>query len=87
MIFLRRTMKIDWIIERVKENEYYFSRHGDQERQDEDLTITEIEESMLSGRILENYGDTGRGESCLVAGFTDMGKPVHNEQDLQFLWE
>jgi len=24
---------------------------------------------MLSGRILEEYPDTGRGESCLVVGF------------------
>ena len=34
-------------------------------------------EAVLSGRILEQYPDTGRGESCLVAGFSDDGKPVH----------
>jgi len=27
--------------------------------------------------VFEQYPDTGRGESCLVAGFTDSGKPVH----------
>ncbi len=77
MIFSKHTMKIDWIIERVEENEYYFSRHGDQERQDEDLTIAEIEESILSGRMLEVYENTGRGRCCLVAGFSNLGKPVH----------
>lgn len=70
-------MKINWIIERIKGNEYYFSKHADQERQSENLTINEIEESLFSGRVLEEYKDTGRGESCLVVGFTNSGKPVH----------
>ena len=69
--------QIEWIVERVRNDEYYFSRHDDQERQNDDLTITEVEEALLSGRILEHYVDTGRGERCLVVGFTNEGKPVH----------
>ena len=68
---------IDWIREKVKQSEYYFSKHGDQARQDDNLTLIEVEESLLTGRILEQYPDTGRGESCLVAGFSDDGKPIH----------
>ena len=68
---------IDWIREKIKQNEYYFSRHGDQARQEDNLTIIEVEESLLTGRMLEQYPETGRGESCLVAGFSDSGKPVH----------
>lgn len=68
---------IDWIREKVKQSEYYFSKHGDQARQDDNLTVIEVEESLLTGRILEQYPDTGRGESCLVAGFSDDGKPIH----------
>jgi hypothetical protein len=64
---------IEWIQEWIRKEEYYFSKHGDQERQDENLTIIEI----LAGRILEHYEDTGRGESCLVVGFTNKGKPIH----------
>ena len=41
------------------------------------LTVAEVEEALLTGRILEQYEDTGRGESCLVAGFSDKGKPIH----------
>ncbi|MBF0536708.1 MAG: DUF4258 domain-containing protein [Nitrospirae bacterium] len=33
--------------------------------------------SYLAGRILEHYEDTGRGESCLVVGFTEIGKSIH----------
>ena len=69
--------EIEWIQGRVKKEEYYFSKHGDQERQNDNLTVAEIEEALLAGRILEQYKDTGRGKSCLVVGFTEAGKPVH----------
>ena len=68
---------IESIQERVSKNEYFFSKHGDQERQNDNLTINEVEEALLSGRILEYYDDTGRGESCLVVGFSETGKPIH----------
>jgi Domain of unknown function (DUF4258) len=68
---------IVWIHSRIREGQYYFSRHGDQERQNDNLTLEEIEEALLTGRILERYEDTGRGESCLVVGFTESGKPLH----------
>lgn len=56
---------------------YLYSRHGDRERQAEGLSLVEIEAALQTGRILENYPDTGRGTSCLVVGFTDAGKPIH----------
>ena len=66
-----------WIKEKIRNSEYYVSRHGDQERQNDNLSILEVEESLLNGRILEQYPDTGRSESCLVVGFTEDGKPAH----------
>lgn len=77
---------IKWIQERIKKNEYYFSKHSDQERQNDNLTIAEIEEAILSGRIIENYADTGRGENCLIAGYTIDGKPVHIVCGLRVNW-
>ena len=68
---------IKWIQDCVKNNKYYFSKHADQERQNEDLRILEIEESLINWIILEQYQDTGRGESFLIAGFTKNGKPIH----------
>ena len=41
------------------------------------MTVAEVEEALLTGRVLEQYEDTGRGESCLVVGFTESGKPLH----------
>ena len=39
--------------------------------------MAEVEEALLTGRGLKQYEDTGRGESCLVVGFTESGKPLH----------
>ena len=71
------TFKIEWIKKRAASDAYYVTGHADKERQNENLTLGEIETVLATGRILEQYPDSGRGESCLVAGFTDEGKPVH----------
>ncbi|MEK7286554.1 MAG: DUF4258 domain-containing protein [Nitrospirota bacterium] len=68
---------IEWIKVKISKSEYYLSRHGDQERQNDHLTILEVEEALLNGKVLEQYSDAGRGESCLVVGFTNLGKPIH----------
>jgi hypothetical protein len=70
-------IELEWIHKKIKSEEYDYSKHGDQERQNEILLITEIEDAILAGRILEEYEDTGRGESCLLVGFTQQGKPIH----------
>jgi hypothetical protein len=70
-------MELNWIVGCVTAQRYRYSRHGDKERQNDGLSLLEVEEALFSGRILEQYPDTGRGESCLVAGFSDDGKPVH----------
>lgn len=68
---------LPWIKNRIKTDHYYLSKHADIERQNDSLSISEIEEACLTGRILESYENTGRGESCLVVGFTNFGKPIH----------
>jgi hypothetical protein len=68
---------LEWIHDRIRADEFYFSRHGDQERQNENLTVAGVTEALRSGIVLEQYEDAGRGESCLVAGFTLSGVPVH----------
>lgn len=70
-------MNLEWIKDCVRNNRYRYSRHGDKERQNDALSLVQVEQALLGGRIIEHYPDTGRGESCLIAGFTDDGKPVH----------
>lgn len=67
----------NWIKECAAAGRYRYSRHADRERQNDGLMLAEIEQALVCGRVIEQYPDTGRGESCLLAGFTDQGKPVH----------
>jgi hypothetical protein len=50
--------------------------HAEIEVRADNLTFGQVEEALLSGQILEQYPDTGRGESCLVVGFGG-GVPLH----------
>ncbi|MBI5474369.1 MAG: DUF4258 domain-containing protein [Ignavibacteriae bacterium] len=68
---------LEWIRERVRSNNYKYSLHGDKEREADNLLFDEVEQALTTGRILEQYEDTGRGESCLMVGFTNEGKPIH----------
>jgi hypothetical protein len=70
-------LSIQWIQDRLETGRYLVSRHADDERAADNLTLAEIRQALLTGRILEHYTDTGRGTSCLVVGFTNAGKPVH----------
>jgi hypothetical protein len=70
-------LRLEWIQSCIRSGDYLYSRHGDRERQADGLSLMEVEEALLGGRDLEHYADTGRGASCLVAGFTQAGKPIH----------
>ena len=72
------SIELKWIQHCVRNNFYRYSLHAERERMNDDLTLDDVEESLFSGRILEQYKDTGRGESCLVVGFSNTGQPVHS---------
>jgi hypothetical protein len=40
--------------------------HAQQERLADDLDVTEVEEAIVQGEILESYPHDPRGESCLM---------------------
>lgn len=69
-------MDIEEIKTKVRGNQYVYSHHAEIERRGEGLTFAQVEEALLSGEILEQYPDTGRGESCLIVGFAG-DVPIH----------
>lgn len=69
-------MDISEVKAKVSNNEYVYSLHADIERKIDGLTIAEVEEALLNGKILEQYPDSGRGESCLMLGFAN-NIPIH----------
>ena len=69
-------MKISWIRKKVKTGEYDLSAHANLERQEEQITVAEIEKTLLKGSIIEKYQNDPRGESCLVGAKVDS-KSLH----------
>ncbi|HDP35798.1 MAG TPA: DUF4258 domain-containing protein [Candidatus Hydrogenedentes bacterium] len=65
-----------WISERIHTREYLISRHAEDERRNDGISLSELERVLLSGQIIEHYEDTGRGSSCLVCGRT-IQRPIH----------
>jgi hypothetical protein len=67
---------IDEVKSKVRSDSYVYTLHADIERKADGLTFAQVEEAILSGNILEQYADTGRGESCLIVGFAG-NQPIH----------
>lgn len=63
-------MNLEEIKEKILKNEYDYTLHAEIERKADDLTFSQIELAILGGEVLERYPDDGRGESCLLLGFT-----------------
>jgi len=69
-------MEIQEIRKKVIDGEYEISFHAEKERYSEDISIPEIESTILNGEILEDYPTDPRGESCLILGYSG-GKAIH----------
>ncbi len=69
---------LEHIREQVRANNYEFSLHAEHEREDEHILVNEIEQSVLSGMLLEEYPDDPRGHSCLILGFTETYRAIHS---------
>ncbi|MBI3798514.1 MAG: DUF4258 domain-containing protein, partial [Deltaproteobacteria bacterium] len=54
-------MEIRTIQEQVKQGEYEISFHAEKERYAEDISLSDIETTILNGEILEDYASDLRG--------------------------
>ena len=67
---------IDDIKAKISAGQLFFSSHAEEERMDDGLTARQVLEAILNDEILEQYPDTGCGESCLVLGYSGQ-TPIH----------
>jgi hypothetical protein len=72
------------IREQIKQDNYEFSIHAEREREDEQVLVEELEWSVESGELLEDYPDDPRGHSCLILGFAQGGRAIHSVWGLLF---
>ena len=69
---------LEHIRAQIRANNHSFSLHAEREREDEHILVQELEQSVMSGELLEDYADDPRGHSCLVLGFTRAGQAIHS---------
>lgn len=62
------TITPDFIHAEIKKQSYEISLHADDERIADGLTVAQLEFALLNCKIIEQYPDDPRGESCLVIG-------------------
>ena len=53
------------------------TQHANREMVEEEITLNEVLEAIVSGQVLENYTEHRRGACCLVNGTTEEGRPLH----------
>lgn len=69
---------LEHIRQQVRADNYEFSFHAERERENEHILVAEIEQSVASGEVLEDYPEDPRGHSCLVLGFTESNRAIHS---------
>lgn len=72
------------IKEHIKKKDYLFSEHADEERTEDNLSALDVEEAILSGKVIEERLDDPRGESKLMSGKNKNGIIIHVVIGLRF---
>jgi hypothetical protein len=69
---------IEGIRAKIERRQYEFSKHAVDQSIIRDICVSEVEDA-ISGQseIIEDYPDDKYGPSCLILGFTKVGRPLH----------
>ena len=70
-------MALEQIRHQAETENVRITQHAHREMVDEEISLNELLEAIVSGQILENYPEHRRGACCLVNGTTDEGRPLH----------
>jgi len=63
---------------KIQRRQYEFSRRAVDQTLLRDITVKELEEAIANrSEIIEDYPDDKYGPSCLILGFTKVGRPLH----------
>ncbi len=70
-------MMIEEIQGKFSQNRFEFSQHALDMSILRHISVSEIREAILSGKVIEDYPDDKYGPSCLIFGKTEKNRPVH----------
>lgn len=65
------------IARKVSAGEYEFSRHAVDQTILRHVTLAELREAVAGADVIEDYPADKYGPSCLLLGFTALGRPLH----------
>ncbi len=68
---------IEQIRLKILAGEFEFSKHAVDQTILRRVTMQEVREATESGEIIEDYPNDKYGPSCLILGFTRVGRPLH----------
>ena len=66
------------------EGEFEFSRHAFKRAVERNISELEIRQAGAQVQIIEDYPDDKYSPSCLLLGFTAVGRPIHLEEWINF---
>ena len=62
---------------KVERNQFEFTKHAVDRAILRHIRVAEIREAVAGGEVIEDYPDDKYGPSCLLLGFTSIGRPLH----------
>lgn len=75
---LNRAMEISQIIEAIHEQRIRVSDHADVDAHEDRLSCKDVYQSVLQGKIIEDYPTDTPYPSCLIYGQNITGDPIHS---------
>jgi hypothetical protein len=64
------------IRERIRTKNYELTGHAEEEREDDDLSMTDLQNIILSGRVAQILTDDPRGNRYVVQGKVQDGREI-----------
>ncbi len=68
---------IEAIRQKVSENRLEYTQHAVDQSILRYVSVEELRQAIATGEIIEDYPDDKYGQSCLILGYTEMGRPLH----------
>ncbi|HUU01198.1 MAG TPA: DUF4258 domain-containing protein [Myxococcota bacterium] len=69
---------LDDVREKIAGQQYEFSRHAVDQSIVRDISVAELEQAVSNrSEVIEDYPEDKYGPSCLILGFTFVGRPIH----------
>ena len=62
----------------VKSDRFKVTIHALQEKEADNISLIDIEQSLVNSEIIEDYKNDKPFPSCLVLGFGNNSKPIHS---------